>query len=211
MNVVRAVFNSYLVNSYLLIAENKMAVLIDPACSNAMECERLQKIIEQQAIELVAVIATHTHADHVMGAQWVMEAYPKIRFMMHKEAYPLYISTNDYALLMGFEKRELPEPTDYITDEQTLQFSDIQLRVLYTPGHAPGSVCLYSATDNVVFSGDVLFRCSVGRTDLPGGDWEVLRSSLYQKLLVLPDETLVLPGHGDSTNIRYEKENNPFL
>ena len=211
MKILRTVFNSYLVNSYLLIAGDNTGVLIDPACSNEEEAKRLQKIIEENNVRLSAIIATHTHADHTMGAKFVLDAYPNAAFLMHKEAEPLYKMTNDYSLIMGFKKVELPNPTQYVAEGEMLQFSDIELKVLYTPGHAPGSICLYSKADDVLFSGDVLFCSSIGRTDLPGGSFEVLRQSIFEKLFTLPLNTLVLPGHGDNTSIEFEKDNNPFL
>ncbi len=211
MKVLRTVFNSYLVNSYLLIANDGKAVLIDPACSDQKECDRLQKIINEHNLSLVSIITTHTHADHVMGVKLLLDTYPEATFLMHKEAYLLYTMTNDYSMIMGFEKRELPDPTGYVSDGEMLHFSDISLNVLYTPGHAPGSICLYSKEDNMLFSGDVLFHNSIGRTDLPGGSFDVLKKSIFEKLFTLPSDTIVLPGHGDRTTIGFEKDNNPFL
>ena len=211
MKVIRNVFNSYCVNSYLLIADNNMGVLVDPACSDVTEMNSLKKIIEGNNVSLSTVIATHTHADHVMGANLVLNEYPQAEFLMHKEAEPLYRMTNDYSMIMGLKKRELPNPTRYVSDDEVLHFSDIELKILYTPGHAPGSICLYSKADDMLFSGDVLFLNSIGRTDLPGGSFEVLRQSIFEKLFTLPDNTTVFPGHGDSTNIEFEKNNNPFL
>jgi len=211
MKVLRSIFNSYSVNSYLLIANDNKGVLVDPACRDEVDSSRLQKTIEENNVCLSAIIATHTHADHIMGAKLVLDMYPQAAFMMHKEAEPLYKMCNDYSIIMGFKKRELPNPTQYVSDDEVLHFSDIALKVLYTPGHAPGSICLYSETDNMLFSGDVLFLSSIGRTDLPGGSFEVLRNSILEKLFTLPNNTIVLPGHGDSTSIEYEKLNNPYL
>ena len=211
MKVLKTVCNSYLVNSYLLISGDNKGVLIDPACSDDAEWNRLQKIINEHNANLVSVIATHTHADHVMGAKFVMDSYPDAVFLIHKEGEPLYKTTNDYSLIMGFKKREMPNPTGYVTDNEVLPFSDIELQVLYPPGHAPGSICLYAKSDDVVFTGDVLFQSSIGRTDLLGGSFEVLKTSIYEKLFTLPPNTMVLPGHGDSTTIEFEKENNPYL
>ena len=211
MKILTTVCNSYSVNSYLLIADDNKGVLIDPACKDEEECRRLQQMIKDNNVSLVAMIATHTHADHVMGAKLVMDACPEAAFLMHKEAEPLYGMLNDYSMIMGFKKRELAKITGYVTDNEMLQFADIELQVLYTPGHAPGSVCLYSPKDKVVFSGDVLFQSSIGRTDLHGGSYEVLKTSIYEKLFTLPSDTMVLPGHGDGTTIAFEKENNPFL
>jgi glyoxylase-like metal-dependent hydrolase (beta-lactamase superfamily II) len=211
MKIFKTVCNSYIVNSYLLVASDNKGVLIDPACNDEAEWNRLQKIIKEHNVNLVGVIATHTHADHVMGAKFVLDAYPDAVFLMHKEGEPLYKATNDYSMIMGFKKREMPSPAGYVTDNEILHFSDIELQVFYTPGHAPGSICLYSKSDNVVFTGDVLFQSSIGRTDLPGGSFEVLKTSIYEKLFMLPENTIVLPGHGDSTTIEFEKKNNPYL
>jgi len=211
MKIFKTVCNSYLVNSYLLIAENGEGILLDPACKDEAEFNRLQKIIKEYNASIVGVIATHTHADHIMGAKFVLDAYPNVIFLMHEEGEPLYKAANDYGLIMGFKKREMPNPTGYVIDNEILRFSNIELQVFYTPGHAPGSICLYSKADDVVFTGDVLFCGDIGRTDLPGGSFEVLRTSIYEKLLTLPPYTIVLPGHGDSTTIEFEKENNRYL
>ena len=211
MKILRTVCNSYLVNSYILIAEDNTSVLIDPACSNKEEFGRMLKIFEEYKLNIVATIITHPHADHVMGSKFMTDAFPKMELLMHEEGYPLYLTMNDYSLIMGFHKTEIPQPTRFVKDNEILKFSDIEIQVLYTPGHAPGSICLYSKADDVVFSGDVLFQSSIGRTDLPGGSFEVLKKSIYDKLFSLPCNTIVLPGHGDQTTIEFEKENNPFL
>jgi len=211
MKIIRTVCNSYLVNSYLLIADDNKGLLIDPACNDHQEFDRLQKIIKDNNVSLVGIVATHPHADHVMGAKFVLDAYPDAVFLLHKEGEPLYRTTNNFSMIMGFKKREIPNPTGYVEDGEVLHFSDIELQVFYTPGHAPGSICLYSKADEVVFSGDVLFHSNIGRTDLPGGSFDVLRNSIFEKLFTLPPNTTVLPGHGDSTSIEFEKENNPFL
>jgi glyoxylase-like metal-dependent hydrolase (beta-lactamase superfamily II) len=211
MKILRFVCNSYLVNSYLLIADDDRAILIDAACNDQQEFEHLQEIIKKYNIRLTTVIMTHTHADHIMGIKQIMDNYPDVSFLIHREAEPLYTRANDYSMIMGFKKREFPSPTGYVTDGETLQVSDIALEILYTPGHAPGSICLYLRKENLLFSGDVLFRDSIGRTDLPGGSFDTLKKSIYEKLFTLPDDTTVFPGHGDNTTLGYEKTNNPFL
>ena len=211
MKILRTVCNSYLVNSYLLIAKDNTGVLIDPACSSKEEFDRLLKIINDYTLNMAATIITHPHADHVMGAQFMIDTFPQAELLMHKEGFPLYQTMNDYSLIMGFGKREIPQPTRFVTDNEILNFSDIELEVLYTPGHAPGSICLYGKDNDVVFSGDVLFQNSIGRTDLPGGNFNMLKKSISEKLFTLPENTLVLPGHGDQTTIEFEKEHNPFL
>ena len=211
MNILQAVFNSYAVNTYLLAAEDGTTVIIDPACANEAEFAKLKGIIAQEQLNVVCVLLTHAHADHVLGVPFLVDAYPNAQFLMHEEGLPLYENANDYSLVMGFKKREFPAPSGFLTDGQELKFSDIELKVSYTPGHAPGSVCYYAKEEVVVFTGDVLFHRSIGRTDLPGGSLKTLRNSIREKLFTLPPDTLVLSGHGDSTTIEFEKEYNPFL
>lgn len=211
MNISQAVFNSYAVNTYLLTAEDRTTVLIDPACADKAEFARLKKTIEEKQLNVVCMLLTHAHADHILGIPFVADAFPNAQFLMHKEGLPLYEDANDYSLIMGFKKREFPAPSGLVTDGQELVFSDIKLKVLHTPGHAPGSICYYAKEEDVVFSGDVLFCSSVGRTDLPGGDTETLYHSIREQLFTLPNTTLVLPGHGSETTIGFEKQHNPFL
>jgi len=212
MDITQVAFNSYEVNTYLLVSENKKTVIIDPACSNESEFGHLERIIAERQMDVVCILLTHAHADHVMGIKYVMDAFPDAQFLMHEEGLSLYESANDYSMIMGFKKQEFPAPSGFITDEQRLVFApDLRLKVFHTTGNAPGSVCYYAADDNVVFTGDVLFRQSIGRTDLPGGDHETLLTSIREKLFTLPDFILVLPGHGGSTTIEKEKQDNSFF
>ena len=211
MNILQEEFNSYCVNTYLLTAKDRKTIVIDPACADKSEFARLEKIIKEKQLDVVCVLLTHPHADHVLGIKFITDAFPNAQFLMHEEGLPLYESANDYSMVMGFKKRELPSPSGFVTDGQELAFSDIKLNVFYTPGHAPGSVCYYSQAEEVVFTGDVLFHSSIGRTDLPGGSFETLRTSIMEKLFTLPDAAVVLPGHGEDTTIQYEKQYNPFL
>ena len=212
MDITQTAFNSYAVNTYLLKATNKKTVIIDPACADKSEFARLERIIAEEQLDIVCILLTHPHADHILGVKYVMDAFPNVQFLMHEEGLPLYQDANDYSMVMGFKKREFPAPSGFLTDGQELNFaSDLKLKVFYTPGHAPGSVCYYAKDEDVVFTGDVLFRESIGRTDLPGGSYETLLASIREKLLTLPDFTLVLSGHGGDTTIAFEKENNSFL
>ncbi|MBO4738535.1 MAG: MBL fold metallo-hydrolase [Bacteroidales bacterium] len=211
MKIYRTVFNSYMVNTYLLLSDNKQAVIIDPAFANQQEWEMMNNKIVELGASLQMALVTHAHADHIMGAALLLNAYPNIAFMMHKDSLPLYQDANNYAMIMGFEKQNFPQPTQFYADNQQLEIDNHRLTILSTPGHAPGSVSVYSQEDNVVFTGDALFRCSIGRTDLQGGSFDVLKHSIQQKLYTLPDETLVLPGHGDSSTIAFEKHYNPFV
>jgi len=209
---LRTVCNSYLVNSYILAAENKEAVLIDPACCDEQQCSRMVEAVEQNQFKIVHILITHPHADHVMGTQMLKSAFPDATIMMHKEGLETYLQANDYALLMGFKKMSnIPPIDEYIVDNQEIKLSNLTLKILYTPGHAPGSVSIFCPQGNLVFTGDVLFKESIGRTDLAGGDFQTLKNMIYNKLFTLGEDTTVLPGHGNKTTIGHEKQFNPFL
>jgi glyoxylase-like metal-dependent hydrolase (beta-lactamase superfamily II) len=131
--------------------------------------------------------------------------------MMHHDAFPLYEHADNFCMVMGFNKQNLPNPDGFLEDNQIISLGGESIKVLHTPGHANGSICLYNEKNNFVLSGDVLFRQSIGRTDLPGGNYDWLIQSIQSKLFTLPQLTKVFPGHGDVSDIGFEMKNNPFL
>lgn len=211
MKILSVPFNHFLVNTYILYTENNEAVLVDPACATDFEQNKLLEIMDEFQLKIFYIIFTHTHIDHIAGAEFSKTKFPEAKLMMHHEAETLYNHADNFCLVMGFEKQNLPVVDEYITDNQILKIGNDELKIIFTPGHANGSICLYNEKDGFVLTGDVLFNQSIGRTDLPGGSFETLINSLKTKLLVLPPETNVFPGHGDATTIGYEINNNPFL
>lgn len=211
MKVISVVFNHFLVNTYLLYAENNDSILVDPACSNEMEEEKLKNVIAQHQLNIKYILFTHTHIDHIAGSEFSKKTYPEAKLMMHKEALPLYEHADNFCLVMGFNKQNLPNPDDFLEDNQIISLDGESIKVLHTPGHANGSICLYNEKNDFVLSGDVLFRQSIGRTDLPGGNYDWLIQSIQSKLFTLPQLTKVFPGHGDVSDIGFEMKNNPFL
>lgn len=211
MKIIRSVHNSFLVNSYLLIADNNDACIIDPGYTSLYSWKQIKQQLEQQHAKPVMVCITHAHADHVAGVSMVHHDFPQVPVYMHAQGKNLYHSYNRYAHLMGFPVIEhLPQP-DYVLQHGTiLQLGSQQMKVLYTPGHAEGSVSYYVPAEQAVFTGDLLFRMGVGRTDMPGGDYALLEKSIKNEIYTLPDNTMVLPGHGDESEVLFEKENNPF-
>ena len=131
--------------------------------------------------------------------------------MLHQIELPYLKAAHVYGTEWGVFMEESPEPAKFLTENDTISFGSYEFKILFTPGHSPGSICFYSKENNFVIAGDVLFQMSIGRTDLPGGDHETLIKSIREELFLLPDETIVYPGHGDKTTIGYEKKNNPFL
>ncbi len=192
-------------NCYIVYDDvEKEALLIDPA----WDYERIDKALDVLGVTLKFVFLTHGHADHIGALQEVRN---------HKEV-PVYIGKGDVDLIANsrnnlsmFLGKEIviTSPEHIVTDGEVINFAGVPFKVIETPGHTPGGLCLYGA--GLLFAGDTLFRCSVGRTDFYGGDSHVLVSSIEEKLMKLPDDTVVLPGHGPATDIGYERRNNPFL
>ena len=197
-------------NTYVLYNDAGKAIIVDPGCYFPAEEETLKNCLIDNGLTPVYLLNTHCHLDHVFGNKWVHETYG-LELHMH----PNEASMLELAPLSG-ERWGLPfqnytGPLHFLNDGDTLFLDDTEIQVILAPGHSPGSICFYLPSQGDLIGGDVLFRGSIGRTDLPGGDSETLLTSIREKLWVLPDETVVYSGHGIRTTIGYEKRNNPFL
>ena len=194
-------------NSYFLFdPESREAVAIDPGD----EADRLLEIVRREGLDVRAILNTHCHIDHV-GAVSALKDATGAPFHIHAADRFLLDGLPAQAALFGIRPPEIPEIDGYLVDGQTFEFAGgrISIRVLETPGHSPGSVT-FDVGDSL-FAGDVLFQSSIGRTDLPGGDFETLLRSIRERLFTFPDATQVYPGHGPPTTIGRERETNPFL
>ena len=203
-------FNPFQENTYLVINEKKQCWIVDPGMYDSKETNYFFDQIEKNGLQPQAVINTHTHIDHIFGVQACKERY-SIPFMMHEKDLPVLQGAKGSAMLFGFDFITTPQPDHFINEGKPLFLNDEKIDVRFTPGHSPGSIVFYYAAGNWLLGGDVLFNSSIGRTDLPGGNFETLIDSIRTQLLVLPDETIVYPGHGPSTMIGKEKLHNPFL
>lgn len=197
-------------NTYVLYNEQNKAIIIDPGCYFSAEQETLKMFIQDTLLEPVRLLNTHCHLDHVFGNKWVHDTWG-LELFIHPGEEPML----KLAPLSG-EKWGLPftnyeGPLHFLNEGDSVLLGEDELRVILTPGHSPASICFYCEKQGILIGGDVLFRESIGRTDLPGGNHATLLNSIRTKLFVLPDEVTVFPGHGTSTTIGYEKENNPFL
>lgn len=197
-------------NTYVLYNDAKEALIIDPGCYFTDEEEKLRAFIDTNALQPTQLLNTHCHLDHVFGNKWVHDTYKT----------PLYIHPGEEKMLelapLSGEKWGLPftnysGPIHHLQEGDTIHLGNDALRIILTPGHSPASICFYSQAQQFLIGGDVLFRESIGRTDLPGGNHDTLLKSIREKLFVLPDDVVVFPGHGIKTSIGYEKRNNPFL
>ena len=186
--------------------ESGVGAIIDPGDEPA----RIAMAVEETGLEIGSIIVTHAHIDHVGAVAALAEEY-SCPVLMHVEAEPMLKELPTQAMMMGLRFGKVPAVDRHIEDGETLEVGELRLRSLYTPGHAPGHVALYIEDEGLVLSGDALFAGSVGRVDLPGGSMEVLMQSIEERLLTLPDETIVYSGHGPRTTIGNERTSNPFL
>ena len=204
-------FNPFQENTYVVYSESKDAVIIDPGCYDTHEQDTLRSFIEREGLTVQALLNTHAHIDHVLGNAWVKQRYG-VDYYLHPMDLQTLRAVSSYAHLYGFPRYNTsPEPDHLLEAGQTLRFGTIEFDVLFTPGHAPGHVVFYNATNNLLINGDVLFQGSFGRIDLPGGDLETLKRSIHTILFELPDETVVYCGHGPETTIGAEKMTNYIL
>ncbi|MEX2466811.1 MAG: MBL fold metallo-hydrolase [Gemmatimonadota bacterium] len=195
-------------NTYLAVCqEASAAVAIDPGAG----ASRLVAAVQADDLTLEAIFLTHAHLDHVEGVQVVRDFQPDIPIFVHPADLQLYGSLPEQAAMFGFRAEAQPEPTDEIVPGERLRFGNCGFDVRFTPGHAPGHVILVAADDGFAIVGDVVFQGSIGRTDLPGGDFKTLMSSIREQVLTLPDETVLYPGHGPTTTVGAERTGNPFL
>ena len=204
------VFSPVQENTYVVYNEEKLCCVIDPGCYFSSERKELENFIEEEGLTPKYLLNTHCHLDHVFGNKFVFDTY-QTPLHLHKEEKQVL----DYAPASG-ERWNLPfENYDgeliYLAAGDVVNLGNDALKVLYTPGHSPGHISFYGEADALVLSGDVLFRRSIGRTDLPGGDFETLERSIIETLYQLPDHVTVYCGHGETTTIGYEKKHNPYV
>jgi hydroxyacylglutathione hydrolase len=209
-SVNRFVFNSFGVNTYVLCDTTDKCLIIDPACQNTREETELLGFITGNQLNPAAMINTHFHIDHIIGNTFICNAF-NLRPQCHKECKMFWETAVEFGSVFGIKVENLVVPVNFIAEGDLINFGNQSLHVLYTPGHADGSICLVNYNERYVISGDVLFRDSIGRTDLPTGNFDLLYNSITEKLFNLPDDYIVYPGHGPETTIGYEKLNNPFL
>ncbi|GAB2471596.1 MBL fold hydrolase [Hymenobacter qilianensis] len=210
MTVSGFTFNAFSENTYLLHDATKQCVVIDPGCYEKAEQQALKAFIEAEGLRVVLLLNTHCHIDHVLGNQFIIDTY-KVPFLIHEADLSVLRAVPTYAPSYGFPQYNPAEPTGFLMPGEPLTFGETSLGVRFAPGHAPGHVVFYHEPTETVIGGDVLFQGSIGRTDLPGGNYEMLIESIRTQLLTLPDSVTVYPGHGPATTIGAERRSNPFL
>lgn len=201
-------FNPFQENTYVVSSQSE-AIVIDPGNSDKRETAELDQYILDEKLKVKYLLNTHCHIDHVLGNYHVKEEY-KVPFMIHANDLPVLRAVKSYAPNYGFPMYSECLPDSFLKEGDEIMLGDTKARVLFVPGHAPGHIALYFEKEMKVISGDVLFLSSIGRTDLPGGDFDTLIDSIHQKLFTLPDGVTVYSGHGPTTTIGEEKVSNPF-
>ena len=193
-------------NVYLVLdEETKHGFVVDPGAHS----DKLLKDINENQVILDYVVLTHAHGDHIGGVEELLELFPEAKLMVGARELPMLNGKLDNSSREICGKDIKLNPDKWLDDDETFTCGNMTFKVIETPGHTPGGICLYSP--GVLFSGDTLFRQSVGRTDFPGGDTSKLIASIRNKLFTLPEDTIVLPGHMEATDIGFEKRNNYFV
>jgi glyoxylase-like metal-dependent hydrolase (beta-lactamase superfamily II) len=192
-------FNMVQVNTLVCYDETKEGVIVDPGMSSVKENIRVKYIIN-----------THPHVDHIVGNEFCMKNF-NAPLVAHEAGLPFYKEAPKYGTSFGFPNYEYPMPNVFVNDNENLTFGNQTWKMIYTPGHADGSICLFDEKNKILVVGDVLFAGSIGRTDLPTGNFHQLIQNIKDKLLPLGDEVIVIPGHAETTTIGNEKMYNPYL
>ena len=206
-------FSPFAENSYIIYDETKECIIIDPGCYTVEERQTLSDFIRSNALTPVRLINTHCHLDHVFGNRYVAETY-QLALEIHEGELPVLEAAPMVAQMYGIPNvQQSPDadPDKFIQEGDVIEFGNTKLAVLFTPGHSPASVSFYCEEDGFLIGGDVLFQGSIGRTDLPGGDYDTLLQSIINQFMPLPDHVVVYSGHGNPTTIGAERRSNPFI
>jgi len=211
--IISLTFNPFQENTYILYDESGECVIIDPGCYSPDERNRLKAEISEKGLIPVRLLNTHCHIDHVFGNQFVADTYG-LELEIHEGEVPVLEAAPQSAMMFGIPipgESLSPAPGRFLKPGEKISFGQTELDILFTPGHSPASVSFFCNKDRFLIAGDVLFFGSIGRTDLPGGDFDTLIASIADQLLPLGDDVSVHPGHGPATSIGYERQHNPFL
>ena len=196
-------------NTYVAYDDTRECVIIDPGCYEKNEQQELTSFIENKNLMVKYLLNTHCHIDHVLGNQFVKDQF-NVALLLHKDELVGLNANKILAPSYGIPNYQEAYPDKYIDEQDKVKFGDTELQVLFVPGHSPGHIAFYNKDRKICISGDVLFQRSIGRTDLPGGDYDTLINSIHKKIFPLGDDVVVYCGHGPSTTVGEEKKYNPF-
>ncbi len=209
MKIKSFVFNPFMENTYVVYDDSGACVIIDPGCYEPHEKEEIEAFIDAENLKVELLINTHCHIDHVLGNYFIKNKY-QVPLLIHEKDLETLKAVPTYAAPYGFAQYQEVLPDQFMKEGETIAFGQSEFKIVFVPGHAPGHVALYNLEQNICIGGDVLFDGSIGRTDLPGGDFDTLINSIQTKMFQWPDAMTVYPGHGGTTTIGKEKLTNPF-
>ena len=211
MEVKGFTFNPFLENTYVIwdVSSRECAV-IDPGMSDSREEDELKSFVNNNSLNVKYLINTHCHVDHILGVTFIKNEFDPLYFIPEKDMM-LFENAETQAQMFAVNINKLPKPDKFLSESENINLGNESMINLFTPGHTPGEFCLYAKSSKFCITGDVLFRESIGRTDLLGGDYDTIINSIRTKLFPLPDEVVIYPGHGEKSTIGYEKQYNPFL
>jgi len=210
MNIKTFVFNPFYENTYVVSSADRNCLIFDPGSYEDFERSELTDYIKMEELKVKAIINTHCHIDHVLGNDYLKDHY-SVPLKIPIREQEIFGAVPAYAPQWGINGYQHAEVDEYLEESNTLDLDELVFKMIEVPGHSPGHLMFYSAAERVVIGGDVLFRESIGRTDLPGGNHDELLSNIQNKVYSLPEDVTVYPGHGPSTTIGHEKMNNPFV
>lgn len=210
MNIASFTFTDWAENTYVLYDDSKECCIVDPGCNTAQERQQLVDFIEAKGLTPTRLVNTHCHIDHVLGNKFVSEKYG-LPLIAHKGEEIVLAAMVQMAQMYGVSYEQSPDITEFLDEGDLLSFGNTKMEVYFTPGHSPASISFFHRESKQLIAGDVLFKGSIGRTDLPGGSMETLLESIRAKFFVLDDEVIVYSGHGPTTTIGEERRSNPFL
>jgi len=210
VQVKQFVLNPFQENTYILFDETNEAIIIDAGCYSPQEVDSIKSYVDSKGLKVKYLVNTHGHIDHLLGIDTLKELF-KVESMAHANDLPLFETAPMQAMMFGISIKKAPSIDKTIKEGDHIKFGNSVIEIIHTPGHTSGGICLYIQEQKMLFTGDTLFRGSIGRTDLAGGNYETIIESIIKKILPLGDDIEVYPGHGDSTTIEFEKRSNPFL
>lgn len=209
-HVHQLTFGPFAENTYIVSDDDGNALIIDPGMYDSVENARFFEYVNAQNLKPIQLVLTHAHLDHVFGINWVHQQYG-LTPILHQADKFIYDNAANVTRQYGLKMDDLIEADLGLEDGTVLEFGETIFDILHAPGHSPGSVCFYNRKEEYVIAGDVLFEGSIGRTDLPGGDFDTLIRSIKSQLMVMSDDVLVYSGHGPLTTIGQERISNPYL
>jgi len=210
LTVTSFTFSPVQENTYVVYNETGECCIVDPGCYFGNERNELKEFIQTSGLTPKYLLNTHCHLDHVFGNKFIHDEY-HLTLHFHMKEQLLFDNAPASGLMFGLPFDQYKGPVTYIDEKTVIVLGNDRFEILFTPGHSPGSISFYCKEQQFVIAGDVLFKLGIGRTDLPGGNFETLIESIREKLFPLPEDVIVYPGHGESTTIGFEKRSNPFL